>query len=146
MKRIQQLALIGIVVFAGVGQAQNRNGNYRNDGYRGNDQYGQYGNGNRFDVIDRAQADVNRLGGVRLDSRDFGRVNDLTRNLQQFEARMSQGKFDKGKLDHIIETMQHLADSNRIPQNARSTLYRDVQELRQYRANRGFTGGNGYRY
>ncbi len=147
MKRFQQLALVGILAFAGMASAQNRNGNFGNGGFRGNDRYPQGQNG-RFDIIDRAQADVNRLAGIRLDGRDYGRVNDLSRNLREFEVRMSQGRFDKGKLDHIIETMDHLADSNRIPQGARQTLYRDVQDLRQYRANRGYNGGygNGYRY
>ncbi|MEO5923566.1 MAG: hypothetical protein ABIR70_07045 [Bryobacteraceae bacterium] len=145
MRRLQQLALVGALAFVGMAQAQNRNGNFGNGGFRGNDRYPQ-GQNQRFDVIDRAQADVNRLAGLRLDKRDFGRVNDLTRNLREFEQRMSQGRFDKGKLDHIIETMDHLADSNRIPPAARTTLYRDVQDLRQYRANRGYDGGNGYRY
>jgi hypothetical protein len=138
MRRLQQLALTGILAFGVVAHAQNRNGKDRNYNYYGN-QPGNYGN--RIDVIDRSQADLNRLRRIPLDSRDFGRVNDLTGNLQEFEARMAQGRFDKDRLDHIIETMQHLADSNRIPQAARSDLYRDVQALRQFRANRGYAGG-----
>jgi hypothetical protein len=151
MKRVQQFALLGILAFGGMAQAQNRNGNNRNDGFRDNDRnddrYDQRGNGNRFDIIDRSQVDLNRLSRTRLDSRDFNRVVEITRNLQQFEARMSQGRFDKDRLDRIIETMNNLANSNRIPQAARLTLFRDVDDLRVFRANRGNSGlsrNNGY--
>jgi hypothetical protein len=142
MRRLQQLALVGILAFGGMTQAQNRNGGFRDDGYRDDDRFDRDRRGDRYDVIDRTQADLNRLSRIRLDSRDFSRVNDLNRNLQQFEARMSRGQFDKDRLDHIIETLQHLADSHRLPQNARSMLYADVQDLRQFRANRGSLGGN----
>jgi len=143
MKRVQQLALVGILAFGAMAQAQNRNDNnrYNNDRFE-NDRYGQgqRGNNNRFDIIDRSQADLNRLSRTRLDSRDFNRVVEITRNLQQFEARMSQGRFDKDRLDRIIETMNNLANSNRIPQAARLALFRDVDDLRVFRANRGYTG------
>jgi hypothetical protein len=133
MKTIK-IALVAVIALGTLAQGQPR---YRQpDGYRngGNQQY----------VIGQVLQDLNRATQrTRMDSRDFSRVTDISRTLQQFESRWAQGKFDKGKLDHAIETLQHLADSNRLPQQLRSVFYRDVNDLREFRANRG-SYGNGY--
>ena len=111
-------------------------------GYR-QPNYGYRNGGNSQYVIDQVLNNLNRASQrTRMDSRDFSRVTDISRTLQDFQYRWAQGRFDKGKLDHAIETLQHLADSNRLPQQLRSVFYRDVNDLREFRANRGAYAGN----
>ncbi len=124
-----KIALVGMLLLGTFGYAQPRN---RQPDYG-------YGNrGGQGNVVDRVLQDLNfSTQRTRMDSRDFSRVTDISRTLQEFQYRWSRGNFDKGKLDHAIETLQHLADSNRLPQQLRSMFYRDVNDLRQFRAARG---------
>jgi hypothetical protein len=150
-----KIAVVGLLALGGLAHAQPgyrqpgyQQPGYQQPGYRQPDPR-QYGNGQQ-NTVDQVLQDLNRASQrTRMDSRDFNRVTDISRTLQQFQFKWAQGKFDKGKLDHAIETLQHLADSNRLPQQERSMFYNDANNLRQFRATRGgysYNGGYGNPY
>jgi hypothetical protein len=64
--------------------------------------------------------------------------------LQQFRSRSQQGKFDNGKLDKVIEDLDHLSRANQVHPRDRQMLGRDMQDLRVFRSNGGYDG-YGYR-
>jgi hypothetical protein len=154
MKRLSSVILFGCGVLA-LGQAANaqiweRDPYYtpRNDPYYRNrdgyadDRYSQergYGYGrNQLSLIDRVMTDLNRAAErARLDDHERNHFNEVAGNLQEFEARWARGKFDTGRLDRAIDSLKHLAEADRVRGRDRDMLARDIEDLRQFRANRG---------
>lgn len=120
-----------------------RNGDYRN----GRD--GNYGRSSRNNVVSRVISDLER-------SRSYRRVNDHDRKhyekareeLQRFQSSWANGKFDTGRLDKAIDNLKDLAQSDRVDPRERQIFARDIEDLRQFRASRGYSDGyrnGGYR-
>jgi hypothetical protein len=66
-------------------------------------------------------------------------------SLQDFQVRLSRGKFDNGKLDKAIHNLEHLAQADRVRGRDREILSRDLYDLRQFRTTRGgYYQGPGY--
>jgi hypothetical protein len=154
MKRISSVFLLGygVLAFGLAANAQTwgqdpyyrprQDPYYRNrDGYA-DDRYSQqraygYGRNQQF-LIDRVMADLNRAAErARLDGHERKHFDEVARNLQDFEARWARGKFDTGKLDRAIHSLEHLADADRVRGRDRAMLARDLEDLRQFRASRG---------
>jgi len=127
---------------------QNGDPYYQNDP-RGFPDQGRFGNdrfrGNQTSLVGRVMADINRTASAnRLDGRDQKRFNEAARFLQDFDARMAQGRFDNGKLDRAIENLSDLVNSNHLSRRDRDILARDVQDLRQFRSTRGRFPNGGF--
>ena len=111
-------------------------GYYPDQNRYGNDRYG-YGS-NQNSLIGRVLADVNMAASnARLDGHERKHFDDAVRKLQEFEGRWAQGRFDSGKLDKAIESLEHLANADRVRGRDRDRLGRDIEDLRQFRATRG---------
>jgi len=122
--------------------------NYRNGDpyYRNGNPNQQRGYGNQTNVVRRALDDLNRAAAsVRFDNRDRRSFNDAANNLQQFDERLATGRFDTGKLDRAIRSLDGLVRSRWMRNQDRDMLARDVAELRQFRATRGAYGNYSYR-
>jgi len=122
----------------------------RNDPYdRNGDAYQQRGygyGGSQEYLIGRVLADLNRAAaGARLDSHERNHFDEAAGKLQEFEARWARGKFDTGKLDKAIQSLEHLANADRVRGRDRYMLARDREDLRRFRASRGGYSDYGYR-
>ena len=115
---------------------RNDNPNYRDRGYR------QY----QGDLIGRVMSDLNRAGSrAYIDGHERHHFDEVAGNLEDFQARLTRGKFDTGKLDKAIHNLEHLAQADRVRGGDRELLTRDLYDLRQFRATRGGYGyGGGY--
>lgn len=139
------LLALGLVAVA---QAQDpyyrndRNGGYRDGGYA-NDRNGYGQNGS---LIGRVMSDIDRAASNSwVDDHERKHFYEAGRKLQEFEERAARGNFDNGKLDRAIDNLQHLVNSDQVRGRDRDILYRDVTELRQFRATRGGYSNRGYR-
>ena len=133
MKRLLSFILFGSAVLS-LGLPANAQYGYRDPYPRDREGYGR----NQQSVVDRVMADLNRAAsGARLDGHERKHFDDVARNLQEFQFRASRGKFDTGKLDRAISGLDHLAKADRIRGRDRDMLFRDLNDLRQFRATRG---------
>jgi hypothetical protein len=151
----------GLLVFSVVANAQTRGQGpyypqrddpyYRNDANRGYPDQSRYGNDrysygkNGDSLIGRVLADLNMAASnARLDGHERKHFEEAARQLEQFEDRRAQGKFDNGKLHEAIEELEHLAKADRVSGRDRQILARDADDLRQFRSTRGRYSDYGY--
>lgn len=121
---------------------------YRNDRFNEGRHYGQggYGYGQNQDLIGRVLYDLNNAARyARLDGHESRHFEQSAEKLQEFQERLDRGRFDTGKLDKVIENLEHLAQADRVHPRDRRMLARDLEDLRQFRASRGYYSGYGYR-
>ena len=119
------------------------NGNdYPDQGRNGNDRYG-YG-GNQDSLIGRVLSDLSRAAANTRFGRERKHFDEGARQLDQFENRWAQGKFDTGKIHEAIEELDHLAKSDRLSDRDREILARDAADLRQFQSSRGRYSNNGF--
>jgi hypothetical protein len=164
MNRLSSVLLFGsgVLVFSMAAIAQTRGQGpyypqrddpyYRNDPNRGyypdQSRYGndRYGSGrNENSLIGRVLADLNMAASnARLDGHERKHFDEAARQLEQFEDRWAQGKFDSGKLHEAIEELEHLAKADRVSGRDREILARDSYDLRQFRSTRGRYSDYGY--
>ena len=99
-----------------------------------------YGSG----VVDRTLLDLRRAASnARLDGHERSHFNSAVKELQKFQDRWRDGRFDTGRLDKAIDSLRHLANADRIHPRDRGVLARDMEALRDFRS-RGNYGGGGY--
>ena len=116
---------------------RNNNSYYPERGYG----YGQY----HGDLIGRVMSDLNRAASrAYLDGHERHHFDEVAGSLQDFQARLTRGKFDTGKLDKAIHNLEHLAQADRVRGDDRDMLTRDLNNLRQFRATRGYGYGSYY--
>jgi len=149
MRLTQSFLLGSFVMFSTLAPAQIYGGGpygdpRRDDPYYGG-RYGRYGRGTNS-VIDRVRYDLSDAAraNVYLDNHERKHFDTAQRELDKFEQRWTQGRFDTGPLDKAITSMQHLANSDQMSRRDRSMLARDLNALRDFRANRGSDGYGGY--
>ncbi|MCX6622414.1 MAG: hypothetical protein NTY38_15380 [Acidobacteria bacterium] len=123
---------------------------------RGNQRYndrggygGGYGGGYRGNVVDRVMGDLSQAGGSGwLDNHERKHIEHAQRDLSRFQEKMSQGRFDRGRLDSAIGNLQHVVNADRIDPRSRSRLARDLDDLRNFRdrggSRNGYNGGRPY--
>jgi pantothenate synthetase len=86
----------------------------------------------------RVVQDLNRTAANRrLDEHERKHIDSALRGLEEFDRRLAEGNFDKDRLDHIIENINHLANADRVRGRDRDILLDDLNALRDYRATRG---------
>lgn len=132
------------------------NGGYGNGGYGNRDPYygqnGRYSNGpyqayggNSGSLIARVQSDVSRAAANSYtDGHERGHFNTVQQALSDFQARSSQGRFDTGRLDAAIASLNDLAKSDQVNPRDRSILANDLAALRQFRSNPQSASYGGY--
>lgn len=128
-------------------------GGYRDDVYYGRrDPYqtsGPYGNGRHRRasgslinqvIYDLRMAATNSYADGHED-RHFARALE---QLQSFQDRWQNGRFDESRLNRAIEDIQHLTNADQLHPRFRNVLARDLRALRDFR--RQCAGSyNGYR-
>ena len=131
------------------------NGRYNDDRYsrqRRDNPSDRYmyedGNDHRRDhnsLIGRVLTNLdNAAANAWLDGHERKHFEKAAKSLQAFEYRRAQGKFDRGKLDEAIQSLEHLANADRISDRDRDLLARDIQNLRQFRTSGGRYTNEGY--
>ncbi len=140
------LLLGSLVLFGSLAQAQIYGGGVygdprRDDPYYRGGGYGRYGRGSSG-LISRVRSDLDYAarGNAYVDNHERKHFLKAQEELDKFEQRWAQGRFDNGALDKAISNMDHLANSNQISRRDRSMLARDLSALRDFRANRGTSG------
>ena len=95
-------------------------------------------------LIGRVLSDLAMAAGnARVDGHERKHFHEAAEKLQAFEDRWARGKFDRGQLDKAIQNLEHLVDADQVRGRDRDMLARDMEDLRQFRAN-GSRNTNGY--
>jgi hypothetical protein len=90
------------------------------------------------DMVGRVLRDLERAErATRAEGRERERFQNAQRHLSEFDARLSQGDFDKDKLDVAIDDVKNVVRHNTLPPRGRDNLSDDLRDLRQLRAVRG---------
>lgn len=109
---------------------------------RGRDR-GRYGPGYSSTIVDRTLQDLRRATwNGRLDGHERGHVNRAVKELERFQDRWRDGRFDTGRLDKAIDSLRHLANADRLHPRDRAILAHDLGALRDFRESRGYGGPN----
>lgn len=82
--------------------------------------------------------------GLRGSERN--RFDYAFRHLSRFQEGLARGDFRKGDLDETIEHVNDLARNNPLSPGAREALFRDVEEMRAFRARYGHDSWRYRRY
>ena len=100
----------------------------------------QFDSGPRYDaqsvsaLVDRVHTDLDHAYGVwHFSNDDRERLNHAEKELREFAQTWDKGKFDVGRLDNSIGSIQHVLDTNKIPQSDRAALSDDVTQLHRMR-------------
>jgi hypothetical protein len=93
--------------------------------------YSDYASG----LFDRVQADLARAAYNSYRSQD--RFEHARHEVYEFQVRLSRGRFDRGRLDHAIEAVQHAADTRWIRDRDRAGLLDDANRMREFRVTQG---------
>ena len=136
---MRRMILSTAMVAAALSSVAFAQGYYGNQGYyRGGD--GRYRDGYNSGprILDRVRADFERGASTSFYARDQRwRFDHAIRELNRFEDKLREGKFDKGKLDSVIDDAAHLSRARDLDPRMRDIMARDADELRAFRANRG---------
>lgn len=106
-------------------------------------QSGAYANARA--LVSRIQDDLRRATSLleptrkqreRYD-REHERYDNAQRHLSDFDRNLSQGKFDKGKLDTAINDLKNVVEHNTLSSQDRDALTADLRDLRDLRSRRG---------
>ncbi len=102
--------------------------------------HAQFDNGPRYDahsvtaLVDRVHADLDHAYGVwHFSNDDRNRLNQAEKELREFAQTWDKGKFEVGRLDDAISSLQHVLDNNKLPEMDRAALSDDVSQLRRMR-------------
>jgi hypothetical protein len=116
------IVLIGILFTCGsVAQAQ-FNGGPRYDAH------------SVTDLVDRVHTDLDHAYGTfHFSNDDRERLNHAEKDLREFAQTWDQGKFEVGRLDDAIASIQHVLDNNKLPETDRAAISDDVAQLRKMR-------------
>ena len=92
-------------------------------------------------IVDRTLHDLRRASwNGRLDGHERNHFNSAVKELEKFQDRWRDGRFDTGRLDKAIDSLRHLANADRLHPRDRSILASDLEALRNFRAGRGYGG------
>jgi hypothetical protein len=100
----------------------------------------QFDGGPRYDahsvtaLVDRVHTDLDHAYGVwHFSNDDRDRLNHAEKELREFAQTWDKGKFEVGRLDDAIGSIQHILDKNKLPETDRAALSDDVSQLRRMR-------------
>lgn len=123
------------------------------DDDRWGDRRGRYGYDDRYErgpgnasrLIGRVLGHLDRVQGRSYDRRDHRQFDHARNDLLRFQDNLARGRFDRGRLDSAIGNIDRVARSRDIHPTDRDRLYRDLEDLRQFRASAQNSNGYGYR-
>ena len=102
--------------------------------------FAQFDGGARYDahsvsaLVDRVHDDLDHAYRLRhFSNDDRERLNHAEKELREFAQTWDKGKFDIGRLDDAIGSIQHVLDSNKLPEDARLPISDDVTQLHRMR-------------
>ena len=102
--------------------------------------FAQFDGGARYDahsvsaLVDRVHDDLDRAYRLKhFSNDDRERLNHAEKELREFSQTWDKGKFDVGRLDNAIGSIQHVLDDNKLPENARLPISDDVTQLHRMR-------------
>ena len=85
-------------------------------------------------LVDRVHTDLNHAYSVfHFSGDERERLNKAEKESREFAQKWARGKFDKDQLDGVISSIQHALDNNKMPEDARDAISRDVAQLRNMR-------------
>jgi hypothetical protein len=65
------------------------------------------------------------------------RYHNAQHHLSEFDRKLSEGRFDKDKLDEAIDDVKNVVEHNTLSPESRDKLTQDLHELRELRRMRG---------
>ena len=85
-------------------------------------------------LVDRVHADLDHAYRLKhFSNDDHDRLNHAEKELREFAQTWDKGKFDVGRLDDAIGSIQHVLDKNKLPEDERAALSEDVTQLHRMR-------------
>ena len=100
--------------------------------------YAQGRDGTARGLVDRVQKNLRRAESfTRTSGKEKERYHNAQHHLSQFDRKLSQGRFDKDKLDEAIDDVKNVVEHNTLSPEDRDKLTRDLGELRELRRTRG---------
>ena len=132
---IRILAGSGLLLMALGAYAQDYPRYRDDDRYSDRDDRGYYGRpGNRGGLIEQVQADLRYAQGAAYSRGEASRLNKAREELWEFQRKWTAGRFDRHELDDSIAAIQKAVDHNGLDERARSILWNDLRQLRDFRA------------
>jgi hypothetical protein len=93
--------------------------------------YDQQREGWRNMMLNRVRSDLDNAQSRTIPfSGDRWRITRAKEALNDFQARLNSGDYDRRQLDMAINNMQRVVDSNRLPYRYQQSLSSDVNRLR----------------
>ncbi len=100
--------------------------------------YAQGRHGTARGLVDRVQKNLRHSEDFTPpNEKERERYHNAQHHLSEFDQKLSEGKFDKDKLDEAIDDVKNVAEHNTLSAEDRDKLTRDLGELRELRRTRG---------
>jgi len=89
-------------------------------------------------LVNRVQENLRRAERfTHPNEKEKERYHNAQQHLSQFDRKLSEGKFDKDKLDEAMDDVKNVVENNTLSPEHRDVLTRDLAELRELRRTRG---------
>lgn len=88
----------------------------------------------RGGLIEQVRSDLSYAQSGVYSRAEGKRLNKANAELWEFQRKFNAGRFDRHELDDSISAIQKVVDHNGLDDRARSTLWNDLQRLRDFRA------------
>ena len=99
---------------------------------QGDDAYRTDRQQERDSMLTRVHIDLDRVQGhTRPLTGDAWKIARAKRSVDAFQASLNSGDYDRRELDRAINTMQEVADADRLPDRWQATLVGDLNRLRE---------------
>ena len=89
-------------------------------------------------LVQRVQEDLRHVG--HEDARNHKQadhVEEAQKHLSDFDKGLSNGKFEKDRLDAAIDHLKQVVDGNTLEARDRDAINTDIDDLRHLKADRG---------
>ena len=94
--------------------------------------------GRARDLVSRVQKNLRRAERFTPpNEKEKERYHNAQQHLSEFDRKLSEGRFDKDKLDEAIDDVKIVVEHNTLAAESRDVLSRDLEELRDLRKARG---------
>ncbi len=84
-------------------------------------------------LVDRVQSDLRAASDLEHGNKQRDRYHNAQDNLSKFDHSLSKGKFDKGALNHSIDSLNDILEHNTLQASSRDLLRRDLADLKYAR-------------
>jgi hypothetical protein len=89
-------------------------------------------------LVERVQRNLHRSEDFTPpNEKERERYHNAQHHLSEFDRKLSEGQFDKDKLDTAIDDLKNVVEHNTLAVDDRDKLTRDLGELRELRRTRG---------